>query len=186
MIFLAPLALEGASLATKILIVVATIAILFGLGFAAGKHWESGNTKDVQNKFDKFVSDTNLEGQKQEAKTRLADQKSQLDMEIANEQNKHARAGLVFYAERLSELSAKSARGSVMPRPIEDASGSGLTCFDGAELIAADERYRAGEASRRERIHGVAKKGAEESADLDTAKLWKQKLPLTEVKPDLN
>jgi hypothetical protein len=179
MIFLAPLALQGASLATKILIVVATIAVLFGLGFAAGKHWEAGNTKDVQNKFDKFVSNAELEGQKQEEKTKLADQKSQLDMEIANEQNKHARAGLVFYAERLRELSAKNPGGSIMPRPIEDASGSGLTCFDGAELIAADDKYRRGETSRLERIRGIAKKGAEESADLDTAKIWKQHLPVT-------
>src|SRR5687768_8183649 len=100
MIFLAPLALQGASLATKILIVVATIAVLFGLGFAAGKHWESGNTKDVQSKYDKFVSETNEAGQKQEADTKLADQKNLRDMEIANEQNKHARDGLVFYADR--------------------------------------------------------------------------------------
>lgn len=180
MIFAIPAAVQGATIATKILVAILIIAALLGLGFAAGKHWEVGNTLAVQLEYDKFVNNVKEAGNKQETKTKLENQRLLKDKEIADEQNLRARDSLVAFADELQRLKQKGFRASVMPRPTANDSGSGLTCFDGAELIAADDRYREGEAERRGRIYAIVEEGAKNTADLDSAKLWRQKLPVTQ------
>lgn len=180
MIFAIPAAVQGASIAVKILIVVAIVAALFGLGFAAGKHWEKANTVTVQARFDKAVSDAKNAKDKQSAESRLKDQDHINKQEKANEENDHARAGIKFYADQLWAVTAKNRTATVMPGPIADAGGSGLTCFDSEQLIGADEAYRGGETSRRASLYRSIEEGAKDTADLNTVKLWKQSLRLSQ------
>ena len=175
-----PPAIQAASLATKIIAVAVIAAIVLSVGFYAGSRWEQANTTKVQADFDKFVSDSELAAEKQRSKAELSDERNKRYKEIADNENANARDGLVFYANELQRLSEKSSRASVMPKPSTDPASSGLTCFDGAELVAADERYRAGEAELRARIYRVTKEGAENTTDLNTAKLWKQSLPVNQ------
>ncbi len=176
MIFAIPAAVQTASLAAKILGIVTIVTVLIGIGFYGGKRWEVSNTMAVQAAYDKLAVDTDKVGKEQETKAKLDNQRNVSLMEKANEQNNSARADLELHAAELRKLKAKSSSGSIMPRPSTDPGSLGLTCFDGAELIAADGRYREGEAARRERIQTISKKGSEATADLNSAKLWKKSL----------
>lgn len=175
-----PPAIEAASLATKITAVAITAAVIFFVGLYAGSRWEQANTTKVQADFDKFVSDSALATEKQNGKSALKDQRFILEKRISDDENDRARDSLVFFAGELQRLSEKSSRASVMPKPPTDPESAGLTCFDGTELVAADERYRAGEAERRARIHRIVEEGAKDTADLNTAKRWKQGIAITE------
>lgn len=170
-------AVKGASLAVKIGAIVAVVALILGAGFYAGSRWEEAKTLKVQAAFDKFVSDSTIAAEKQIGEVKLENQRLRNAKEIADEQNLRARNSLQHYSDRLRELSEKSSRASYMPRPPASTTRPEFTCFDRAELDAADANYRAGQADIRARIHALVGKGAEAVVDLDTAKEWALKLP---------